>query len=89
MDSILREFQVFETSFNSGGDSSLPTLTLTASFYTGARGQSNSPTGQADRKTTICVFCKGPHSSNACTVITKVEDRMAIVKENRFYASIA
>ena len=83
MDSILRELQVFETSFHSGGDCSLPTSIPTASFHTGTRGQSNRPTGQAERKRTICVFCKGPHSSNACTVITKVEDRMAIVKENR------
>ena len=83
MDNILRELQVFETSFHNGGNSSLPMLTPTASFYTGARGQSNRPTGQAERKRAICVFCKGPHSSNACTVITKVEDRMAIVKENR------
>ena len=83
MDNILRELQVFETSFFNGGNGSLPTLTITASFYTGARGQSNRPTGQAERKRTICVFCKGPHSSNACTFITKVEDRMAIVKENR------
>ena len=82
MDNILRELQVFETSVHIGGNGSLPTLTPTASFYTGARGQSNRPTGQAERKRTICVFCKGPHSSNACTVITKVEDRMAIVKEN-------
>ena len=83
MDNILRELQVFETSFHNGSNSSLPMLTPTASFYTGARGQSNRPTGQAERKRAICVFCKGPHSSNACTVITKVEDRMAIVKENR------
>ena len=83
MDSILRELQVFETSFHSGGDCSLPTSIPTASFHTGTQGQSNRPTGQAERKRTICVFCKGPHSSNACTVITKVEDRMAIVKENR------
>ena len=36
MDNILRELQMFETSFHSGCDGSLPMLTPTASFYTGA-----------------------------------------------------
>ena len=30
-----------------------------------------------------CVFCKGAHSPNACNIITKPEERMSLVKENR------
>ena len=86
MSNILKELQVIETSLHNGGDYSLsipvePTST-TATFHAGTRGQSNCPTGQADRKRTY-VFCKGPHSSNACNTVTKPEKRMSLVKENR------
>ena len=86
MANILREFRVFETSFHNVGayDSGFPTpnepLLATASFHTGTRGQSNRTT---ERKKTACVFCKGPYSSNACNTVTKPEERMSLVKENR------
>ena len=83
MANILREFRVFEISFHNVGDSSFPAsnepLPATASFHTGTCGQSNRTT---ERKKTACVFCKGAHFPNACNIITKLEERMSLIKEN-------
>ena len=87
MNKILKELQVFETSIYHGGGTSgfsvLPdTMASTSSFHTATHKQPHRYTSQSERKLPTCAYCKGAHSPNTCSTITKPEERVSFVKEN-------
>jgi len=87
MNKILKELQVFETSHYHGGGASgfsvLPdTIDSTVSFHANMQKPPFRYTSQSERKPPTCAYCKGTHSPNSCTTISKPKERVSFVKEN-------
>ena len=47
----------------------------TASFYTSTSKPRNRPQQVEPVKRSLCIYCKGPHASIECTIVTKPEQR--------------
>ena len=68
---ILKEIWVLEAGYRVT-DIHVPSSS-TASFHVGLRNNSNT---QTPKRNPICVFCKGPHPSHACTTVTEYPARI-------------
>ena len=76
---ISKEIRVLESGQSADlHDPPLGTRT-TATFYVGSKSNPGCHTGS--KKSTTCVFCKGPHPSHSCTMITDYQARIEIVKK--------
>jgi len=76
MSALLKEIRILEYgAHNSLMGSSQPTATFVVS------SKPNRDRKQ-DKGQPSCVFCKGPHASHLCTVITDQQRRLEIVKQN-------
>ena len=75
MSAILREIRILET----GGNDSYRSQSTAAFLINSKTPHSNKV---HDRGSQSCVFCKGPHSANQCTIITDHQKRLDIVKRN-------
>ena len=75
---ILKEIRVLESGYQ---PLDLHTSSRsTAAFHVGSKG--NFPGSHSGtKKSTACVFCKGPHPSQSCTTITDQPARIDIVKK--------
>lgn len=73
MDSILKEIHIFEAAPHSGRRTS--SMATTSSFH-----MSTYKARERLKKEPTCVFCKGTHKPNLCTVISSPKERLAIVK---------
>ena len=84
LSAIEKEITVLESGLERQGDS--VRSTVMGSFHTGVRrGQSVQQFG--DKKMVSskpsCIYCKGPHSSAQCNVVTDVKARLDVVKRER------
>ena len=81
---VLKETKILETGLYTNDHlSSVPanpsTPFTTASFYTGTK-RSRTTTPSNGKKSVICVYCKGKHSSIVCDVVTDSQKRLDIIK---------
>ena len=53
----------------------------TASFYTSTSKPRNRPQQVEPVKKSLCIYCKGPHASIECTIITKPEQRRDAIRD--------
>ena len=55
------------------------TLPATAAFHTGVRGGGRNTTPNVKKKP-LCIYSKGEHFPNVCTVVTDYQKRLDVVK---------
>ena len=85
---ILNEIEILEAGQNSSSDyafgNNSPSA-ATAAFFTGSKSHASLPPPKAGPHPTkrTCLFCKGEHSPNDCTVVTDKEKRHSIVRDAR------
>ena len=81
---ILKEIRVLESGLYTNDSLSYTpvtrTPTATASFYTALKGGHNM-TPSSGKKKSLCIYCKGEHSPNVCTMIADYQKRLDIVKK--------
>jgi len=71
---ILKEIRVLEVSFYSSG------FTKDAHSTTGAFHTIVGKAGHREKRESVCIYCKGSHTANQCTVIKDHQQHVAIVK---------
>lgn len=80
---VLKEIRVFESGLYNNDPSSYTSVPrtppATASFHTAVKGGRNT-TPSSGKKKSLCIYCKGEHSPNVCTVVTDCQKRLDIVK---------
>ena len=80
---VIKEIRILESGLYTTDPSSYTsaprTPPATTTFYTGIRGGRN--TTPNSKKKPLCVYCKGEHSPNVCTVVTDHQKRLDTVKQ--------
>ena len=80
---VMKEIRILESGLHTTDPSShlsVPrTLPATAAFHTGIRGGGRNTTPHVKKKP-LCIYCKGEHFPNVCTVVTDYQKRLDVVK---------
>ena len=77
MSAVLKEIRILECGTH---NSPLGSSQSTAAFLIGSKP--NHIHKKQDKGPPSCIFCKGPHATHQCTVITDQQRRLEIVKQN-------
>ena len=90
-EAIYKEIKILETRNHIPADNTIttnPSPSFTASFLTQQHSETRKPPPPWSQTPTIskqkkCVYCKKPHSSNNCKVITDCTKRWTVLKEEK------
>ena len=82
---ILKEIRVFETGLYTANLQITTPQRSTAAFHiTASRGTTGSTNPCTDgKRNASCSYCKGPHPSHSCEVVTDYQRRLDIVKKGK------
>ena len=77
MSAVLKEICILECGAH---NSLMGSSQSTATFLIGSKFNRDSK--KQDKGLPSCIFCKGPHATHQCTIITHHQRRLEIVKQN-------
>lgn len=84
MASILKEIRIFEAGQHT--DRRTSSMSTTSSFYMGAN---RGGTHKKHKKDPSCVFCKGMHKPNLCTIVSCPKACLAVVNADLYFNCLA
>ena len=83
---ILKEIRILESGFYTTNSQTIPPHRSTAAFHVVSKEMTNSTNSHNDtygKRNLSCIYCKGPHSSHACEVVTDYQKWLDIVKRGK------
>ena len=82
---ILKEIRVFETGLYATNLQITTPQRSTAAFHiTASKGTTGSTNPRTDgKRNALCIYCKGPHPSHSCEVVTDYQRHLDIVKKGK------